>query len=223
MAVIGTYNGASIIAMPEEPGIRQFQLNYSNVNAMNQSPFTAASQVQAFPGGDMWSGDITFPPLDRDEAAGVSAFLAETQGMLNCFPLTPPNYVSPRGSVKGTSKPVVSGTNNAMVNTLTTRGWKKSTYGLLLPGDFLQIGVLPADPTQNGIIRLHQVMSPVNSDANGNATLNVWPTLREAVTDGTVLVLNNPCGLFRLATNKRSMLTTETRQATTTLSVMEAR
>lgn len=223
MAVIGTFNGVSIITMPAEPGARQFELAQSDMNAMNSSPFTGASQMQAWPGSDQWSGTLTLPPLSAAQRAQWSAFLGETRGMLNAFLLAPPDYKAPQGVANHLSKPVVSGANNAMTTTLVTKGWRKKTVRLLMPGDYIQIGPTPTDQNVAGLCRLHQVLHQVDSDGSGNATLTLWPSLRETVTDGTVIVLKKPQGLFRLAENKRSMLTTETRSSTTTFHVMEAR
>lgn len=44
----------------------------------------------------------------------------------------------------------------------------------------------------------------VDSGDQGNATINLWPSIREAPNDGDAITLNNPTGLFRLKSNKRS-------------------
>jgi hypothetical protein len=61
-----------------------------------------------------------------------------------------------------------------------------------LPGDYIQIG-----------LRLHQITAQVNADASGNATLAIWPSLRETPAGGTAIALVNPVGVFRLSSNKR--------------------
>jgi hypothetical protein len=80
-----------------------------------------------------------------------------------------------------------------MAQSFYTRGWKPNAFGLLLAGDYLQHGY-----------RLHRVLDRVNSDFAGNAVIPVWPSIREAPSDGDPIILNNPVGLFRLATNKRT-------------------
>ena len=56
---------------------------------------------------------------------------------------------------------------------------------------------------------LYAVLEPVNSDPTADdgfggalATLNLFPALRAASNDGDALVLENACGVFRLADDK---------------------
>jgi hypothetical protein len=210
MSVIGTYNGASILAFPSNPAPRQIELGMNDTNAISRSPFTGSMQVQAWPGADMWDANIALPKLSAADAAVWSAFLAECRGILNVFPLSDPTYKGPRGTVKG--KPLANGVNNAMATQLLTKGWTANCFRLLDPGDYLQVGY-----------RLHKVVEPVNSDSSGHATIQVWPSLREATTDGQVINLNNPTGLFRLADNRRSVLTDETRLTGISIKAIEAR
>jgi hypothetical protein len=79
-----------------------------------------------------------------------------------------------------------------MSQSLITTGWTASRSGLLLPGDYIQIGY-----------RLHRVLDTVNSDSSGNATFEIWPSLREVVPTSTSIVTSNTKGLFRLAGNDR--------------------
>ena len=89
------------------------------------------------------------------------------------------------------SLPSVS--QSAAATKIYTSGWTASTFGLLLPDDLIQIGY-----------RLHTVCDIVSSDANGNASFEIWPSLREDLAAGTPIITGNPQGLFRLSDNKRS-------------------
>jgi hypothetical protein len=60
--------------------------------------------------------------------------------------------------------------------------------GALLPGDYLQIGY-----------RLHRVL-----DETGSGPIGIWPSIREPLAGGETIITNNPQGLFRLGTNKRT-------------------
>jgi hypothetical protein len=215
--VIGTYNGASILAFPTSPAPKQIELAMNDTNAMSRSPFTGSTRVQAWPGADWWDASIALPQLQAANAAVWSSFLAECRGMLNTFLLSDPAYSGPQGTVKGA--PVVSGVNNAMATTLNTRGWTPSSFRLLLPGDYLQLGSIASGVP----CRLFRVLDQVNSDANGNATITIWPSLREATTDGEAITFNKPAGLFRLAENRRSVLTDITKLSGISLKAIEAR
>jgi hypothetical protein len=210
MSIIGSYNGASIIAFPDKPAPRQIELGMNDMVAVSSSPFTGSTQAQAWPGADLWDASIALPKLTAEDAAVWSAFFGECRGRLNVFYLADPTYTGPRGTVKGS--PVVSGVNNAMAIALNTKGWTPSSFRLLLPGDYLQLGN-----------RLHRVLDQVNSDTNGDATISIWPSIREATTDGQAVILNNPKGLFRLASNRRSVLTDETRLSGVSIKAVEAR
>ena len=126
----------------------------------------------------------------------------------------PERAAAPVGNPKGV--PVVdtsvSSNNLPMTTVLHTRGWKASSYRLLLPNDYFQIGY-----------RLHRVCEVVNSDASGNAELVIWPSLREQPADGTALVLNRPKGVFRLNANRRPVQASATRLTTLSFACTEVR
>ncbi|MFC6644135.1 hypothetical protein ACFQBQ_00720 [Granulicella cerasi] len=209
--VIDTFQGVSVLAFPTSPAPKQIELTMNNVVAAPTNPFTGSTQqVLAWPGGDFWSAQIAMPKLTPQQIPTWQGFLAECRGKLNTFLIGDPSYKHPQGTVKGV--PVVNGAQSAMATTLSTKGWTPNSYRLLLPGDYLQVGY-----------RLHRVIDVVNSDANGDATISLWPSLREAVTDGQAIILNNPRGLFRMSDNKQSITIDETRYGALTLTVVEAR
>ncbi|HEV2324564.1 MAG TPA: carbohydrate binding domain-containing protein [Terracidiphilus sp.] len=106
-----------------------------------------------------------------------------------------------------------SGTQNLpMTTALYTKGWPASVSALMLPGDQFQVGY-----------RLHRVCEQVNSDGSGNATISVWPSLRETPPDGTPLTLNRPQGLFRLADNRRVIHWSPSQLTTVSLKAIEAK
>jgi hypothetical protein len=83
------------------------------------------------------------------------------------------------------------------VNSLPTKGWAVNSAGVLLRGDYLQVG---SGTTQ----RLYQNMSDASSDSNGFATLDIFPCVREPLSTGTPITLLNTAGCFRLADNRRT-------------------
>jgi hypothetical protein len=186
-----TFNGWNIISIPSAPAWRQLDFSAHDSVGVTQSPFTLQTQTQYWPGADYWTVNASLPPMSYAKARAWVAFLLECRGRLNAFQLGDPLGKRPSGTPAGT--PLVSGTNAATSTSLVTRGWRISTNRLLLPGDYFQIGY-----------RLYVVVSgAVNSDSSGNATINIWPSLREQVTDGTAIITTNCTGLFRLATNQR--------------------
>lgn len=187
-------NTVSVVSLPASPGLESFAPSISDAVAIVNSPFTGQTQAQAWPGADMWSGiTCTLPPLTQPQADDWISFLMECRGMANAFQLGDPLKKKPRGAVSGV--PVVDGSVAVIAGgqTLFTKGWTPSKSRLLVPGDYLQVG-----------FRLHRVLDPVDSDGSGKAAVSIWPSLREVPTDGETIVLNNPVGLFRLASNKRT-------------------
>lgn len=167
------------------------EFNFTTAVASVTSIFTGQVQTQQWPGADMWSGTMTFPPLTQAQFRPIKAALMQLQGMSNAFQLGDPMGNTPAGSVLGS--PVVDGSIAVVAggNTLYTKGWTASEINLLLPGDYIQVGY-----------RLHCVLDSVISDASGKSAISIWPSLREIPTDGEEVVTTNPVGLFRLASNK---------------------
>jgi len=201
MAVTGTFNGASIVALPTSPGFESVEFNSTDAVAIVTSPFTGQTQAQQWMGADSCSGTVTLPPLTQAQADDWIAFLMECRGMANCFFLGDPLKSKPRGITKQGDIPIVAfsasaivaGSNIAGSQILSTQSWTGNQFGVLLPNDSIQVGN-----------RLHKVMDRVNSDANGFAAISIWPSLREAPALSTPLILNHAKGLFRLGTNKRT-------------------
>jgi hypothetical protein len=187
-------NTVSVVSLPSGAGaLESIDWNFTTAVSTVTSVFTGQVQTQQWPGADMWSGTATLPPLTQAQADAWISALMQMQGMSNAFQLGDPLKKAPRGSALGT--PVADG-SIAMVaggQTLYTTNWDTLQTGLLLPGDYLQIG-----------FRLHRVLDEVISDNNGKATISIWPSLREPPVNGEPLVLDSPVGLFRLGNNKNT-------------------
>jgi hypothetical protein len=179
------------------------------------SPFTGQTQAQQWPGADSWSGTMTFPPLTQTQADVAISFLMQCRGMAIPFLYGDPAKRVPRGSAfSGTSAPIAD-TSFTMVaggQVLHTTGWFNAQTGLLLAGDYIQIGY-----------RLHRVLDSVTSNSIGQAPINIWPSLREPPTTGEAIVFTNPVGLFRLATNKRTWSADADHITKLSFSIMEYR
>jgi hypothetical protein len=197
--------------MPTTPAWRQLDFTAHDTVGVTQSPFTIQSQTQYWAGGDYWLVNASLPSMSNANADAWVAFLLECRGRLNVFQLGDPSKKKPCGRPAGI--PLVNGTNAAASTVLNTRGWRISTNRLLMPRDYIQIGY-----------RLYNVISaPVNSDSSGNATITLWPSLREQVTDGTPIVTVNCTGLFRLASNDREYTFRETKTVGLSFKCEEAR
>lgn len=179
------------IALPTTSGIMRVRLVANDVVGAVQSPFTAKQQIFRYT-GQFWEADITLPPMKRDDAEYWISFLLKLNGPYGTFLLGDPNGATPRGVATGT--PRVNGAGQTG-GELDTDGWTPDTTGILKAGDYIQIGVdAQAD--------LYKVLDDVNSDASGNATLTLWPDLRSAYANDTIIYTENTKGLFRLTSSQ---------------------
>jgi hypothetical protein len=182
------------IGVPATPAPAAISITMTDAVAVVESPYVPQqAQTQIWPAADRWSMQVQLPKMARVTAMPWIAFLAALQGMQNVFQFGDPLGQRAIGLADGAPVVAASSGANAMGSvTLATRGWTANKYGQLQPGDYIQVG-----------LRLHQVTAQVNSDSAGNATIAIWPSLRETPADGTALILVNPVGVFRLSSNKR--------------------
>lgn len=190
----------SLISMPTTPPAPQtVDWTMNDIVASVISPFTGQQQTQDWQAGWM-ECSISMPPMQHADAQAWAAFFMQCRGMANTFQFGDPLAVAPRGTGSGT--PVVNGAGQSGFS-LATKGWTASASGVLLPGDWIQIGTSPA--------RIYRVLSGVTSDGSGNATISIWPQLRESPNDGQTIILRNTQGTFRLKSNMRKFSITEAR------------
>ncbi|HEY5056739.1 MAG TPA: hypothetical protein VII58_11305 [Acidobacteriaceae bacterium] len=203
-------NPVTLVPLPATPAPRMVEPWAQDSVAVVTFPFTGQTQAQSSSGADLWGMMVTYAPLTAAESPALLAWLLGMRGMFNAVQMAPPEYQGPQGSPAGV--PVLSGAHVAAATSLVTSGWAPNVYGQLLPWDCIQLGY-----------RLHRVLDPVNSDAAGHATFRVWPSVREDQASGAPVVIANPLGLFRLASNKRSWSADYTRLAHLSFPLVEYR
>lgn len=208
---IGTNTYNLIPFPPSYPGISEVEMAMSDTVATVVSPYVPSQiQTQSWPGADAWGMTLTTPKMSQQQAGPWRGFLAELRGVQNIFQFGDPFSTAPRGVATGT--PVVAGTNLVSATVLNSIGWTASVTGILLAGDYIQLGY-----------HLHQVCEDTNSNGSGVAAIPIWPSLREVPTGGSALILNNTVGVWRLAQNQRSWHSDFTRLVTLSLKCTEVR
>lgn len=207
-------NSVNLVAAPSSPGPKSVQFTVSDAVGSVTSPFTGQVQTQQWPGADMLRGTVTLPPMTQADADIWISFLMELRGMANAFQMGDPMKATPRGTPSGS--PVVNNSvprgNIAGSQQLGTNGWTASATNLLLPGDYIQVGY-----------RLHRVLDVVDADSGGNATISIWPSLRETSTNAEMLITTGAQGLFRLATNQRTWSADQTLLTSVSFQIQEYR
>lgn len=139
--------------------------------------------------GQIWRLDLMTIPLDKAAARAWIAFVLKLRGQVGTFLAGDPVARIPRGTVAGS--PVVNGAGQTGP-TLDTRGWTPGATGVLRESDWFQLG-------SGAAARLYQNLTDVDADGSGNATLDVWPDVKDQPADGEGIITTDPVGQFRLA------------------------
>jgi hypothetical protein len=174
-------------------GVRRTTLRPVVVVQDSRSPFTGAGQVFAWP-GEWWEAEVSLPPMARERAEIWVSWLMSLRGKAGSFLFGPPHAATAQGLATGLPKVNGAGQTGAV---LVMDGATASVTGWLKAGDFIQLGA-------GSSARLHKVLADVATDAGGNATLDIWPSITAAPADNAVITLASPKGLFRLVANDLS-------------------
>jgi hypothetical protein len=203
-----TFNGWTIIPMPAAPPApATMDFTALDTVAVSISPFTGQQQVQDWQASFL-EASVSMPALTPAQGPAWIAFLMSLRGQANVFQLGDPLSVSPEGSALGT--PLVDGAGQTGYS-IALKGWTPSAAGVLLPGDWIQIGY-----------RIYRTLVAATADGTGRLVLNIWPQLRESPADSAVVILNNTQGLWRLKENSRKWSETASRTYGMSFDIREA-
>lgn len=194
MSIITVF-GRTLITLPTfPPAPTTIEYRANNIVGANRSPYTAQRQGYNWKQG-WWEWSVNYPPMVEDYAQNWVAFLLQLVGSTNVFQIGDPRKTAPRGS--GAGAPYVFGDNPSQTYFLGSAGWTPNAAGVLLPGDYLQVGY-----------RLYRATAQVDADSLGEATIPIWPPIREIPNGGSgsppvydPIVLHNTKGLFELKSN----------------------
>lgn len=187
------------------PGVMHPQdvtMRMVNLVGETVSPFSGTQQEQLWQ-GQWWEMEWALAPMLRQNAEQVFAFVAALNGKYGALLAGDHNsYVgrpwpSPQGVATGS--PVCAAGNTAGSNQLLTSGWSASIANILAAGDYLQITAV--NSLGVSMQRLYKNLFAANSNSSGQATLTIFPPLREAPGSGTSIVLTDTAGTFRLSDN----------------------
>jgi len=202
------------LSLPTVAGIAQIRISARNAVAVSSSPFTYKQQVMQHQGA-RWEAEITLPPTQRADAEEWIAFLFALQGQYGTFLLGDPLGATPRGSAATTpGTPLVNGASQTG-STLAIDGLPISATNYLRAGDYIQLG-------SSSSSRLHKVLENASSNGSGEATLSIWPPLRESPSDNAAVTVSNTKGVFRLATPDASFSINEASFYGVTFTAFEA-
>jgi hypothetical protein len=189
MSVLFTFNGLKVISTPADPSPSSFDFTLTDLVAANNNTFTGSQQIVDWQ-SSLISISVQLPPMQKEAGEDWAAFLMQCRGMSNAFLMGDAVNTIPRGSCATTGAlPLVNGANQTGY-TLHAKGYVAGAQGVHKRGDWIQLGC-----------RLHKVLDDVDADANGKATIPIYPQIRESQADGSSIVTTYTKGLFRLASN----------------------
>jgi hypothetical protein len=171
-------------------GVAGITIRAVNQTAMTMSPFTYKQQIHTHT-GKRWEAEVQLPPMKYDDAEQWIAWLLSLNGMSGSFLMGDPNRATPRGSAAtAAGTPVVNGANQTG-SSLAIDGLPASATGYLKAGDYIQLG-------SGATATLYKVVVDVDTNSSGEATLDLWPNIVTAPTDGATVVVINTAGRWRL-------------------------
>lgn len=176
------------ITLPASPVPARVSFIARHVVGRTASPFTGEQQIQQF-NGQWWEAVVEYAPMNRASADGVAAALMQLLGGYGTLFIHDPAATTARGTVAGT--PLVNGASQTG-NSLITDGW--SAGATILAGDYIQLG-------SSTTTRLYRNLKDVTADGSGNATLDIFPRLRESPGNNDAITKASCKGTFRLLGN----------------------
>jgi len=172
------------LPFPSVGGISEITWKKESSVSTSESPFSKQLKVYDW-GGKRLEATIKIAPMRVADAKTWEAWFMSLNGLEGTFWLTPSLDRVASGAASGT--PQVNGGSQSG-QSLVTDGWSPSETGILVAGDWIQIGNY-----------LYRVLKTVDSDVGGNATLDIWPCLAKSIpADDDYITVSNPKGLFRV-------------------------
>jgi hypothetical protein len=204
------------LTFPTTIGLTDSNLKMRTSVSVNESPFSFTQQVYNWQ-GERWEIDVVLPLMKRAVAEQYKSFLASLKGKFGTFLMYIPSSRENLGNYLDTSKQLltISGDDITTISgvdiwtsvgepycisglvgskALTLSGMVASTPGALKAGDYFHIGT-------GSSTRLYKILKDVNSNSNGEATIDIFPALRRDIIHGEQIELEQPRGLFRLNSN----------------------
>jgi len=185
-----------------------------NLVAKTESPFTFSQQLQQWPGQKL-TMQASMPPMPRVQGEQWVSWLLALMGEWGTTLFGDYLCATPQGPMSGT--PVVNGSNASGLNVLNLRGCTASVVNWAFAGDYLQVTAGIGQPQ-----RLYKILQNASSNSSGDVTLEIYPNIREALTDGTAIVTTNTQGTFRLTKNSQSWKIDENKIYTISFQLEEA-
>ena len=198
------------LTFPTVSGVRTQRFALVRTVAVSSSPFTGQDQVVQHE-GEYWTTQISFPPMLKDKAAQIIAFLLQLRGRRGTFSIGDQDRKTIQGVATGTIR--VNGASQTG-NQVALDGFANSTSNVFKAGDYIQINSF-----------LYMVTEDVTSNSSGEANVKIEPALRqgiETIADDATVVYSNTKTIMRLDSNETGWDTDQVSKYGISLSATEA-
>ena len=159
--------------------------------AVSQSPFTYAQQVAKYT-GSVWQTTVTLPPMKRADAGAWQSFLMQLNGRFGTFLLGDPDGKTIQGSATGTMSATADHSIGAY--DITVDGLNASQTTAFKKGDYVQFG-------SGATSKLHMIVADISTNGSGQATLQIEPPLKTAISNDDVVVYASTKAVMRMDAN----------------------
>ena len=182
------------------PNISPSQSRFSFKTATFESTSPFSFQTQSFDfGGWAWNFQFSYPPLKKENVILFREFFTNVRGSTGLFLMGDPAFPIPQGTVSESDILVVNSTLNQRDTEVSISGFTPSTVGVLLAGDYIQIGI-------NNNSRLYSSLSDVDSDLFGIATVTIQPATLSANVGDSIIAFDAK-GVFKLSQQLQGVIT----------------
>ena len=159
--------------------------------AYSESPFTYGQQVAKYQ-GSVWQTTVTLPPMNRADAGAWQSFFMQLNGRFGTFLLGDPDGKTIQGSASTVIS--VNGDHSIGAFDVVVDGCTASSIEFK-KGDYVQFG-------SGASSKLHMIVADITSDGSGNATLQIEPPLKTALSDDDVVTYSNTKAVMRMDSNE---------------------
>jgi hypothetical protein len=189
---------------------RALQLQDNRPTLLNHAS-SGRRVVRAY-GSQYFTLSVSLPPLNKDDAMDVFAFLQKQKNAFETFSYEYPTIN--RGVNRTQTDITVNGSHSVGDSTINLSGFDTSTSDVLKAGDLIKF---------NGHSKVYMVQSDLNSDGSGNGTVLISPSLVETLSDteavdvdqpnftvyldGDVLFSTDASGFYDISFNLREVIT----------------
>lgn len=181
------------ITFPTTIGVQKSEWGIQRTVGFSQSPFTGGQQVYEHTFA-LWNAVISLPPMSRSQVSEYQTFFMQLHGRRGTFLMGDPDAKTPLGNATQTNLSVGSGASIGALDVIVT-GLTGSQAQALKKGDYIQFGT-GADA------KLHMVVADADANVGGQATIEIEPALKVAITTSTTVTIRNTVGVWRMNTNE---------------------